>query len=204
MTAPSGGRLSQTALQDVIRVDKLVLMVPFTDGAQWPATQPEVQPVQVSLTIPHDLRRTAETDDLAHSIDYSAVVSLLVRNCVTAVESLESLADRVFELIFNTYPEIDELNVTLVRPKALLHASACGIESQRRNGYPTQQRLFIEDIACQVIVGINPCEREEKQRVLLNISIDKPVGNTALDFRRVTKDVLNVCAAFEYTQHTLI
>lgn len=184
--------------QDVIRVDNLTIMVPFTDGAQWPATEPKVQPVRVSLTIPHDLRPTAETDDLTHSIDYSAVLSLLVNNCSTPVDSLEDLADRIFNLVFTAYPEIQDIHVHIVRPKSLLHAESTGVDIRRsRKSGVLSERVFIENLECQLIVGINACEREEKQRVRLNISIDGDVGRKApFPFKDVANhvfEVLQIC-----------
>lgn len=192
----TSGWLEHEQPQDVIRVDNLTLMVPFADGARWPAksTGPTVQPVQVSLTIPHDLRPTAETDDLVHSIDYSAIPPLLVNNCSAPVESLELLAERIFGLVFDANSEIQDLGVRITRPKALLHAESVGIYFVRnRDAGLRSDKLFIKNLECAVIVGINPCEREEKQRIRLNISIDGGAKRNAFfPFKETAKHVLEV------------
>ncbi|KZT08155.1 Dihydropteroate synthase [Laetiporus sulphureus 93-53] len=189
-------------LKDAIRIKDLTLLVPFTDGAQWPAEESTLQPVRISLTVPHDVRQTATTDDLSSSIDYSALLSSVHHACSSSpANSLEILSDRIFRTCFETHPEVERLCLKVTRPKALLHADAASIESTRtRSGVQELAvRLTIENLECDTIVGVNPAEREQRQRVRFNVALDKNrKANASFSFRELTHKLSEHIAASSY------
>ncbi|KIY49749.1 Dihydropteroate synthase, partial [Fistulina hepatica ATCC 64428] len=64
---------------------------------------------------------------------------------------------------------------------------------------------FIEDLRCDVIIGINDCEREEKQPVLLSMSLSdeqfNALDSSSLDFRDFSKRLYDALSRSSY--HTL-
>ncbi|OBZ76322.1 Folic acid synthesis protein fol1 [Grifola frondosa] len=182
-------------LRDLIRVKNLSLTVSFTDGSRWPSNQPAVQPVVITLAIAHDLRQTAQTDDLSHSINYSGIVSS-IRKAIdgTSFPSVEALADLVCESCLTLHSHIQDIFVRISRPKALLYACAAGIElSRHRIGKaPPEETFFIEGLECHAIVGVNPCEREERQRVRFNIWLTRGTSRKSpFDFRNLTRKIVD-------------
>ncbi|EMD36886.1 hypothetical protein CERSUDRAFT_114805 [Gelatoporia subvermispora B] len=178
---------------DYIGVRDMLLTVPLHDGAQWPATKPAAQPVQVSLTLAHDVRHTAETDDIAHSINYSSVLKGVVQSCENkSFSSTEALRDHILEAVFTQCPAMPDLSVKINRPKALLHAQSAGIEARRKasQGDPSSDVFYIRSLDCPAIIGINPCEREERQRVCFDISLTgRRRSEPPFDFRSLARKV---------------
>ncbi|GBE83404.1 Folic acid synthesis protein [Sparassis crispa] len=154
----------------------------------------------------HDLHQAAENDDLSHSIDYSSVLSSLASSCAAPSSSLEVLSERICDTCFTSYPELGELYVSISRPKALLHARATRIVSEWRRSHhdPVHEKFFIEELDCQAIVGVNPCEREEKQRVRFNIMLDRHKRRAQFDFHEVARKVFeNVQSSSHLTLEAL-
>jgi dihydroneopterin aldolase/2-amino-4-hydroxy-6-hydroxymethyldihydropteridine diphosphokinase/dihydropteroate synthase len=163
------------------------------------------QPFQISVSIPYDLRASAATDDISKSINYSAVSKRILAsveylddpktdndNGVTAVRprrplqfrSLEQLADRIFTQCFDAFPEIGRMTLDVVKPRALPYADAVRILSVRaRDGSrPMPERFSILRLACNVLVGLNQCEREDRQLVCFDIDVDaSPVATSTVD-----------------------
>ncbi|KAH9947750.1 Dihydropteroate synthase [Amylocystis lapponica] len=183
-----------TPTRDAIRINDMKIMIPFSAGAPWPTKEPAIQPVSISLTMLHDLRETAQSDDVSHSIDYSEVLTTLATFSSQAYSSLETLSDRIFGCCFAHHPALTKMCLKISLPKALLHARTAGIESERARAatHPEREKLFIEDLECSTIVGVNPCEREEKQHVCFNISLSRATRrDIPFDFRGIAHQVLD-------------
>jgi len=174
--------------KDIIRVNDLLLTVLLRHGARWAQSnaEPVLQPILVTLSIAHDLRRTALTDDLSYSINYASICSTLCQRVTSndVTESLEALSKRIFDLVFGLEDQsvIQEVHLKVLQIKAPLHCKTIGVDSIAKvgNGHAwgvDSVRHFCEDIECQAIVGLNACEREVKQVVRLDISIENPTGD---------------------------
>ncbi|CAL1709950.1 unnamed protein product [Somion occarium] len=174
-------------------------MVAFTDGAQWEATSPKVQPVQITLDISHDISRTAETDDLVYSIDYSSICKTIVASCAGEhFSSLESLHDYIRDECFKAHQEIQQLGLCILRPRGLLYPAITAIQTTAtRTGsssHSPDERLYVSNLEIRTIVGINECEREEAQLVRFDLTFHRsshrryafPFRNTE---RRIRADV---------------
>ncbi|KAK7040701.1 trifunctional dihydropteroate synthetase [Paramarasmius palmivorus] len=178
---------------------------------RWPpktATKPTAQPLLISLAIPHNIRGTAETDDLSQSINYSTLASTL-RTSLSPVSltdlqpifpSLEAITSHAFDLLLSHFsssaPALQGawLKVTQVKPP--LHCKTVGIESQASStkgaGWHSHSiRHLIEDLECKAIIGVNAAERLERQLVQINISIEHDggfdLGKDSVDFRSLTR-----------------
>jgi dihydroneopterin aldolase/2-amino-4-hydroxy-6-hydroxymethyldihydropteridine diphosphokinase/dihydropteroate synthase len=199
--------------RDTIRINDLVLTVPLLAGAIWPKTtgQAALQPILVSLSIPHSISSTASMDDLSHSVNYSLLCSLLrdsLNDKTAPFETLESLSVRIFDILLlrsgsdaSSLPFLGEACLRVVQSRAPLNCKAVGIESVATTssseswsaGYV---KHFCEDLECSTIIGINACEREERQIVRVNISIEgRDAGfqrENWVDFRSLTRNLHEV------------
>lgn len=190
---------------DSVRVRNLLLIVPISNGAQWPpkkSSLPTKQPIHLSLTIPHNLRPAALNDDVAASINYGSLSSAVLKSLdaphlAPGFDSLEALLDHIFATCFAAFSTIQEMTANLVRPRASPYAESFGIQStRRRDGSRVGRDVWtIEELRCNLIVGLNACEREDKQVVHFNIDLsrsrnDGDVGS--FDFRSLGKKLREV------------
>jgi 2-amino-4-hydroxy-6-hydroxymethyldihydropteridine diphosphokinase len=130
-----------------------------------------------------------KSDTMEDKISYS-IIANHIQNYVeihSKLKTLESLADKValdcIEL------GLHRVIVKIEKTNALLHAASVGIEIDRRKDDleylkqcfapnatldglsppDTEDKIFINDLSLQCIIGVNPCERIEKQKVCINI-----------------------------------
>jgi dihydroneopterin aldolase / 2-amino-4-hydroxy-6-hydroxymethyldihydropteridine diphosphokinase / dihydropteroate synthase len=194
--------------QDTIRVRDLLLLVSVADGAQWPSptSAPVRQPLRVSVSIPYDLRPAAQGDDISKSINYGS----LSKRILTSVDapsslplqfdSLEHFSDHVFDTCFDAFAEIQRMTVDIVKPRALPYAEGIRILSSRaRDGsHIIPDHFSIQRLSCNLVVGLNPCEREDKQLVYFDVDISMSQTRTAesrrfkVDFRQLGRDIRQV------------
>lgn len=195
-------------MQDTIRVNDLLLTITLTNGAHWP--QPVQQPVLVTLSVPHDVRQTASTDDLSHSINYAALAERLRESLHPGATfgSLEGFASYIFETLLESGPgttSSSTLHISITQLKSPLHSKAVGLVANAvlsavltaPRWIASHIRYFLKDIECHAIVGVNDCEREEKQIVKLNISVEGCSEDLEeehwFDFRGLTRTLYEVC-----------
>ncbi|KAL1689660.1 hypothetical protein GGG16DRAFT_57266, partial [Schizophyllum commune] len=186
---------------DLIAVNNLLLEVPLLSGSRWPPKQPEkptAQPILVSVSLPTDVVPAAVGDDLTKSINYSLIASSL-RNSATANHAFANLED-VLDYALKTIlapesalrPFITQIYVRLVQVKPPLHCASVGLEAVAKAGDPglwtiTDRRYFVRDLEVDAVIGVNRCEREEKQIVRLNASVEEGSAAGSVDFRSLTR-----------------
>jgi dihydroneopterin aldolase/2-amino-4-hydroxy-6-hydroxymethyldihydropteridine diphosphokinase/dihydropteroate synthase len=119
---------------------------------------------------------------------------------VPTFRSLEQLSDQIFGGCFGAFPEIQHMTVDVVKPRAFPYADGIHILSSRaRDGSRlSPDRFTIQQLSSNVIVGRNPCEREDKQLVCFDVEISTITSNTfkpenAFDFRLLARDIRQVC-----------
>ncbi|KAI0032075.1 Dihydropteroate synthase [Vararia minispora EC-137] len=139
---------------DSVRVEDLQLIASVADGAQWPsaAGAPEKQPILVSLEIPHDLRGAASADDISQSVNYGTLSRIL-----------------------------SSLEIAVTKPRALPYVESVGITSRlkRFGGRVGSDRFTLRGLACILIVGLNSCEREDKQDVRFDLTISRELNSAS-------------------------
>ena len=78
----------------------------------------------VDAEVELDLSEAAKNDDIKKSVDYNAL-AILIHSEITgpAVNLIESLAHRIGIKALETFKEIDEIKVTVHKPKAPIEVS---------------------------------------------------------------------------------
>ncbi|TCD65716.1 trifunctional dihydropteroate synthetase [Steccherinum ochraceum] len=184
--------------RDVIRVKNLAVMASFSDGAQWPSDNPKLQPVHITLDIVFDITRAADTDDLVHSIDYSAVCKTITASCdASTYKSLEDLCHAVLSAIFDGHGQVQDAAIHLTRTRALLHPATTGIRASRTRDKPRHysEELLLSSLEYRTIIGINDCERVDTQLVRCDVELVGAIRpNATFQFRdlerRIQKHVI--------------
>ena len=200
-----------------MRVKNLLLVVPVGDGAQWPSSSsaPVRQPINVSLTIPYDLRTAAARDDilrfanyLSHSeyqsirhhssINYGSLSKIVTISldayATSGFSSLERLLDHIFDTCFQAFEAISQMTVHIIKPRALPYAKNVSITSTRvRDGSRVGivDVLSLEQLSCNLVVGLNACEREDKQVVDFDVDIatESVEKGDVFDWRTLSKNL---------------
>ena len=82
------------------------------------------QPFIVDVEVDLNLSKAAKNDDIKKSVDYNAL-AVLIHSEITgpAVNLIESLAHRIGIKALETFKEIDEIKVTVHKPKAPIEVS---------------------------------------------------------------------------------
>lgn len=202
------------ACTDTIRVADLQVTVPLRSGARWPKDPPEPvsQPLLLTLDIFHDIRQTAATDDLAHSINYSALAKTLKSTLEShgPFDSLENIIYTALDALLADKVRHLRLSVTQTRPP--LHVESIRVQIEA-TGLPgswkaVQQMYFFDGLQCDLIIGVNNYEREDKQKVQLDFSIDTLSQDLSrhfnLDMRTLLRCLHTVSAAEDLFQYLVL
>jgi dihydroneopterin aldolase/D-erythro-7,8-dihydroneopterin triphosphate epimerase len=90
------------------------------------------QDVLINLTLWADLREAGRTDDLAHTVDYSALKKRILAMVEASSDLLiERLAQRVADLCLAD-AHVDRVSVRIDKPGALRFARSVAVEIHRR------------------------------------------------------------------------
>lgn len=194
---------------DYIRVKDLLVNAYLSSGARWPPKEPgkpTLQPIFITISIPYDIKKAADNDDLENSISYSALAST-VRAALSpdpsaeftpVFDSLESVGCCIYDLLLSESPYrsiLHQIQLKISQTKPPLHCHAVVVESSATQStdswYLDRIRYLCENIECHAIIGVNPAERLERQLVRLNVSIDHPGycpgSGKSLDFRSLIR-----------------
>ncbi|KAI9307342.1 Dihydropteroate synthase-like protein [Cunninghamella echinulata] len=149
------------------------------------------QPVVISVWLHTDITAAGNTDHVTNSIHYGHVTKGITKLAETnTFKSLEALAHAVVRLCCVHFGA-QKTQVKIEQPKALLHATASGVQLTRsREDFESEGKdnsivetlgdvsklgyediLFVKDLRLHTIIGVNPWEREEKQVVVINLTI---------------------------------
>jgi dihydroneopterin aldolase len=91
------------------------------------------QPVEVDLDVHCDLRRAGQSDDLADTVDYGHVCTLVEEAALSPAALLEALADRMAGLVLASDDRVTEVTVALrkLRPPVPQHLETSGVRITR-------------------------------------------------------------------------
>lgn len=155
-----------------------------------------MQPVHITLDVMHDITRTAETDDLNYSINYSSICKTIAKSCeARTFDSLESLHDHIRDRCFQEHGDIHDIRLDIERTRGLLHPATTAIRASadRRKEVLSEEQLFISNLEIRTIIGINQCEREEIQLVRFDlISHRSARPNSVFPFRNLERRIREV------------
>lgn len=96
------------------------------------AERQEAQPFEVDLVVGLDLSQAAASDDLADTVDYSALFEL-TRSIVEgrSFNLVEALAGAIADAVLAAYP-VDDVEVRVRKPKAPLPGAFDTVEARLR------------------------------------------------------------------------
>ncbi|KAG0126688.1 Dihydropteroate synthase-like protein [Tuber indicum] len=138
------------------------------------------QPILLSLWLKSSIALAGSTDHLPYSINYGTVTKVVTAHVENdTFSSLEHLAEDVARTALGPDINAGWVRVTVEKPRALLRADAAGISITRRKNNEGEvvaegsDRVFVKDLRLVTIIGVNPWEREEKQTVVINLTMHK-------------------------------
>ncbi|KAG6841340.1 hypothetical protein C0991_012165 [Blastosporella zonata] len=171
---------------DVVFIDSLHLAVDVGPD-WWGKARP--QPVQVSVYLhlqPSFLNTSGSSDNVLDSIHYGhlskAVSSSISGSSFTGVEKLVSAVNK--EAFTLAGAAAAEVRVVVNLPKQILLADGFSVDTvtSLSDALESTRTVSIKDLVLPVLIGVNPPEREAKQRVITNITFhERP--SSSLDQR---------------------
>ena len=98
----------------------------------------QTQPVYFDLTLYTDLAQAGQSDQLNDTLDYSAVAVAIEAFCQSqSFELIEALALQLTQQLFQQFPHLDALQLTLHKPQAVTRAKDVGLTLYRERPKPT-------------------------------------------------------------------
>jgi FolB domain-containing protein len=140
--------------------DLCVSAINGVDG--WERTK--AQPLMISLNLG---LRIDPADQM--ELNYSTVAKQVIE--FTSKSKYKSMLELAVAIADLCLQKTDWVKVRLEKPKALLHADAAGVFITRPAKDREPDQLYIKNLQVNAILGINPWERESKQKIMLNLTI---------------------------------
>lgn len=181
-------------------------------GDCWGRSRP--QPVEVTVylhLLQLYLQKAGHSDDVLDSVHYGHLVkevgSLIRAKNESAQPEydgpdalIKAVTEKAFELAGDAAAEV---RVVLKVPKMILLASGFSVDITTVKGTPnvvTEKKVIVEDIIAPVLIGVNPPERENKQRVVVNIVFYEKLGadKSSVQYREI---ISNIVKEFEATSY---
>lgn len=197
---------------DVVYVEAIELSA--TIGSDW-WSRVRPQPISVSVYLhlnPSHLDLAGTTDDVADSIHYGHLcksITALAQDPQASFASAHDLARQVAEAAIRFAGDV----VTYVRvvigsskliPLALTFELEMVVHnlppSASENAFPAGNvRVRVNGLTLATIIGVNPPEREAKQRVITNITIvEKDNATTSPDYPQLISQIAKDIEASSY------
>jgi len=190
---------------DVVFVD--TLRVEADIGADcW--GKERAQPVEITVYLhlnPDYLEAAGNSDDVVDSVHYghlTKTISSLIKSRAenkTPFKGVDDLIREVAKRALDLGKEaVDEVRVVVEVPKLILLAHGFSVDvtiSRRSPEVFVSKKVSVKDIVVPVIIGVNPPEREAKQRVLVNVIFyenDDPLSGPSPDYPEVVKVLVKV------------
>ena len=172
----------------------------------------KIQPVYLSVEVgfTEALRSAAASDDVSKTMDYGKLYKTLSSKLQQSGRAFADVQD-LCDVVWASISADERLKIEISLPKACLRAEA-GLSYNRKIEYSgdllhVSEVLTIKSIRCACIIGVNPCERLEKQIVIVDLCIegygsnriDAPAGEYArptiprVNHQGLTKATVQVC-----------
>lgn len=197
---------------DVVFVD--TLRVEANLGADcWGRAR--AQPVEITVYLhlqPSFLHIAGQSDDVMDSVHYGHLakqIRSLVRAKSDSTQSefdgpdglIAAVSDAAFTLAGEAAAEV---RVVLKVPKMILLASGFYVDTTTVRGTPnivSEKKVTVEDIITPVVIGVNPPERKNKQRIVVNINFhEKLIISPAVNYRDIVSRIVEVRRSTSHTQ----
>ena len=131
------------------------------------------QPVHIDAHLYTEVSRAGQSDHVEHTHNYGTLYRALERFAAdTHCTSLDQVAEGCMNICLNEcHAPYAEVHIRL--PRALLHADAAGMILARAKDEAANvlDQLCIQQLRVDAILGVNPWERERKQRVIVDVDV---------------------------------
>ena len=164
------------------------------------------QPVHIDAVLRTDVARTGTSDHLPYSLNYGEVYRALEAHCRThEYDDVGRLAEALAAVCRTCRAPWAEVTVRL--PRALLRAAYVGVSVARADAalveeaaaLPAHDRLSIEALEVFAILGVNPWERETRQRLRISLDIAVPhAGERGVRYEAMARAVEAFVEASSY------
>ncbi|KAJ6557402.1 hypothetical protein DFH09DRAFT_1164069 [Mycena vulgaris] len=158
-----------------------------------------VQPISISILVEASLVEAGTSDDVADSIHYGNLAKDVVKLTQDAeFTNLFALAESVAQLALNMDGRVSAVDVQAHAKNQFLQAESLGVEIRRTRGAERKSECLIQDLRANIIIGVNPPEREAKQTVLVNLRFydlgwEKVTG--AQSWQTIHAGLVKVCSS---------
>lgn len=135
------------------------------------------QPLIISIKIDASLAACCKSDDVADSIHYGHLakdVSKLVDGSIFS--DLGKAAESVADMVLMMDTRVVAVEVEAYAMNQFLQAESLGVQLRRKQGGNSAvevqvDKVLIKDLRVNIIIGLNPPEREAKQVVIINLTL---------------------------------
>ncbi len=113
-----------------------------------PSERTRTQQLIISAKLGVDLSYCARTKNLHDTVNYADVCEELKALAINMkAELLEVLADKMCNLIFYKHQKVRSVQLTLLKPEAVLDAQSVGISIERTRSYYIEDRLAYAEVS---------------------------------------------------------
>ncbi|KAJ7505400.1 hypothetical protein B0H11DRAFT_1708627 [Mycena galericulata] len=166
---------------------------------RWGKVRP--QPIVVSILVEASLVEAGASDDVADSIHYGNLAKDVLKLTQDATfANLFELAESIAGMTLNIDDRVSAVEIHAQAENQFLQAQSLAVEIRRARAADSDSEdlCLIQDLRANLIIGVNPPEREAKQTVLLNLRFYD------LDWRKLTswqKNHASLVKAVESTEY---
>ncbi|WFD00729.1 trifunctional dihydropteroate synthetase [Malassezia yamatoensis] len=163
------------------------------------------QPVQIDAVLLTDVERAGRSDHLTYSINYGEIYRALEKHCREhQYDNPGQLALSLAEVCLACRAPWAEVSIRL--PRALLRAEFVGLNVVRSDpSFASPSDLAALDhwelhsVEVFAILGVNPWERETKQRLLISLTASSPsMGSKPVRYERLARNLQAFVEASAY------
>jgi FolB domain-containing protein len=175
---PDSTIMSSSVSSDIILIRDLRFdSIIGSGGDRWAKVRP--QPVVLSVRVQAALAAAGATDDVAQTLDYGALCKdLRALGDGRAFDGLRALAEAVMMLVLGRERAL-AVRVSAVAPNQFLRADALHVVVARAKPHAPGEHIVIdrariEGLRADIIIGVNPAERELRQTAVVDVSFEDP------------------------------
>jgi dihydroneopterin aldolase len=164
----------------------------------WSISGPQLAYISVYLHLLGSfLNRAGETDRIQESVDYAhlgSAIATLVQEREAPFDGVDGIVEAITKEVFKLTGEVAmEVRVVVDLPKMILLASGFSAEVTTPAGTSSRDaptKISVKDLILATIIGINPPEREAKQRVITNfVFYEKPGARSPVDYAQIISKI---------------
>ncbi len=118
------------------------------------------QVISLDIEMQADIRRAAQTDCVADTVNYKSVAKRLIQYVrQSEFQLIETLAERVIEIILYEFA-VEQVSLKLSKPGAVRHSKNVGLQIQRQRQAGQQEQVYLS-------IGSNVEPQKHIQKALL-------------------------------------